>query len=152
MSPPWRSAGDSVSIPTTFPNPKMSPSCSGPFNSEKRVACISSIQGLACPRADLYVGGNRKNCPYSKSNPSLPAQGQVLYWTNSEVVYLQQLTQLTTPHDKMCGPGSSVRIATDYGLDGSGSNPGGDEIFRPSRPALGPTQPRVKWVPGLSRW
>ena len=34
-------------------------------------------------------------------------------------------------------------LATDYGLDGPGSNPGGDEIFRPSRPALGPTQPPV---------
>ena len=48
-----------------------------------------------------------------------------------------------------CAPGSSVDIATDYGLDGPGSNPGMDEIFRPSRPALGPTQPPVKWVPGF---
>jgi len=32
----------------------------------------------------------------------------------------------------ICRPGSSVGIATDYGLDGPGSNPGGGEIFRPS--------------------
>ena len=30
----------------------------------------------------------------------------------------------------------SVGIATDYGLDGPGSNPGGDEIFCPPRPTL----------------
>ena len=52
---------------------------------------------------------------------------------------------------RLSGPVSSVGIATDYGLDGPGSNPGGDEIFRLSRPVLGPTQPPVKWVPGLSR-
>ena len=48
-------------------------------------------------------------------------------------------------------PGSSVGIATDYGLDGPGSKPGEDEIFRPSRSALGPTQPPAKWIPVLSR-
>jgi len=38
---------------------------------------------------------------------------------------------------KSGGRGSSVGIVTDYGLDGPGSNPSGDEIFRPSRPANG---------------
>jgi len=42
-----------------------------------------------------------------------------------------------------CGPGSLVGIVTDYGLDCPGSNPGGDEVFLPTRPALGPNQPPV---------
>ena len=42
------------------------------------------------------------------------------------------------------------RKPNEYGLDGLGSNPGGDEIFGPCRLVLGPTQPSVKWVPGLS--
>jgi len=45
--------------------------------------------------------------------------------------------------------GSSTGIATDYGLDSPESNPGEDEIFRASRPALGPTQPAVKWIHGV---
>jgi hypothetical protein len=49
-------------------------------------------------------------------------------------------------------PGSSVGIATCYGLDG----PGIDSQWRRdfphlSRPSLGPNQPPVQWVPGLSR-
>ena len=42
------------------------------------------------------------------------------------------------------GPGSSVGIATDYGLDGPGSNSRADEIFCLSRTALEPTQPPVQ--------
>jgi len=49
-------------------------------------------------------------------------------------------TQTHTHTHTYIGPGSSVVIATDYGLDGPGSNPGGDEIFRRSRPALWPTR------------
>jgi len=58
---------------------------------------------------------------------------------------------VTLPGDILfkSGPGSSVGIETDYGLDGPGSKLDGDEDFRPSIQDLGPTQPPVKWVPGL---
>ena len=43
-------------------------------------------------------------------------------------------------------PGSSVNIATDHGLDGTGSKASGDEIFCLSRPALGPHQASPKMI------
>ena len=51
----------------------------------------------------------------------------------------------------MSGLGSSVGIATDYGLDDPGSNPSGDEIFPPVQTGAGAHPVPVKWVPGLSQ-
>jgi hypothetical protein len=46
------------------------------------------------------------------------------------------------------GPGSSVGIATGYGLDGSGIDSRcGRDFPHLSRPALGSTQTPVQWVP-----
>ena len=54
-------------------------------------------------------------------------------------------------HWTTMGRDSSVGIATRYGLDGPGiESRWGRDFPNPSRPVLGPTQPPVQWVPGLS--
>jgi hypothetical protein len=50
------------------------------------------------------------------------------------------------------GPGSSLSLATAYGLDGRGiKSRWGRDVPHLSRLALMSTQPPVKWVSGLSR-
>ena len=81
----------------------------------------------------------------------LAAVSQRLRHTGSHQHGVDRERSFNLSKEMRSGPGSAVVIATDYGLDSPGSSPGGDEIFRPSRPALGSTQPPVKWVPVLSR-
>jgi len=52
----------------------------------------------------------------------------------------------------LCGPGSSVGIATGYELDSPGIESWWGKTFCtcPDQP-WGPTQPPAQWVPGLSR-
>jgi hypothetical protein len=51
---------------------------------------------------------------------------------------------------KMVGQDSIVSVMTHYGLDGPGiESLWGQDFLRPSRPAVGPTQPPVQWVSGF---
>jgi len=83
----------------------------------------------------------------------LTSHGQIKTRANKmhAVPWLRDGWNRMAPHS-IDGPGSSVGIATDYGLDGPGiESRWGRDCPHVSRPALGLTQPPVQCIPGLSR-
>jgi len=74
--------------------------------------------------------------PYSQCycmcrfNQRYPCNQLEIHSLHKNFFFLTMTNSIT--YQNIGGPGSSVSIATDYGLDGPGSNPGEDEICRPS--------------------
>ena len=66
------------------------------------------------------------------------------------VIQLSPVPKIWARHITIMG--SSVGIATGYGLDGPGiESQWGQDFPHLSRPAVGPTHSPIQWVLGLSR-
>jgi hypothetical protein len=74
-----------------------------------------------------------------------------LIWDNKCAISVETSCSKLITIIVLSGSGSSVGIASGYGLDGPGIETWcGRDFSHPFRPARGPTHPPVQWVPGLS--
>ena len=98
---------------------------------------------------------SRTNCVHKVNSISLKTYVEQahtkLHFTSNrnENMFQNQYISLYRYH---VGRDSSVGRATRYGLDGLGiKSRCGQDFLHLSRPALGPSQPPVQWVPGIFR-
>ena len=92
---------------------------------------VSAQRGAIYIKTDVIVAGHI-NLPHS-----IVVHQSVLFCS-------RQVTE-------QCWPGSVAGIATDYGLEGPGiQSRWGRDFPHQSKPALGPAQLSMQWVPGFS--
>ena len=88
----------------------------------------------------------------SHSKTAHPVRTSARYTSLHQPCEVSATGIFTALYSVLSGPGSSVGIATGYGLDGRRiESRWGWDFPNLSRPALGSTQPPVQWVLGLSR-